>query len=33
VTLQDLLRFEEQQRARSRAALDELARIDRELGL
>lgn len=33
VALQDLLRFEEQQRARSRAALDELARIDRELGL
>ena len=33
VALEDLLRFDEQQRARQRAALDELARIDAELGL
>ncbi len=33
VARQDMLRFDEQQRERSRAALDELARIDRELGL
>jgi excisionase family DNA binding protein len=33
VAFEDLLRFGEQQRARQRAALDELARIDAELGL
>jgi excisionase family DNA binding protein len=33
VAFEDLLRFDEQQRARQRAALDELARIDAELGL
>ena len=33
VAFDDLLRFDEQQRARQRAALDELARIDTELGL
>jgi excisionase family DNA binding protein len=33
VALEDLRRFDEQQRARQRAALDELARIDAELGL
>lgn len=33
VAFQDLLRFDEQQRARQCAALDELARIDAELGL
>ena len=33
VALEDLLRFDEQQRARQRAALDELARIDADLGL
>lgn len=33
VAFEDLLRYDEQQRARQRAALDELARIDQELGL
>lgn len=33
VAFEDLLRFDEQQRAQRRAALDELARIDQELGL
>ena len=33
VAFEDLVRFDEQDRARRRAALDELARIDRELGL
>jgi len=33
VAFEDLLRFDEQQRARQRAALDELARVDAELGL
>lgn len=33
VALEDLLRYDEQQRAQRRAALDELARIDQELGL
>jgi excisionase family DNA binding protein len=33
VALADLQRFDEQQRTRQRAALDELARIDAELGL
>lgn len=33
VAFEDLLRFDEQLRARQRAALDELARIDAELGL
>ena len=33
IAFEDLLRFDEQQRARQRAALDELARIDAELGL
>ena len=33
VAFEDLLRFDEQQHAQRRAALDELARIDRELGL
>ena len=33
VAFEDLLRFDEQQRTRQRAALDELARIDAELGL
>lgn len=33
VAFEDLLRYDEQQRARQRAALDELARIDRQLGL
>lgn len=33
VAFEHLLRYDEQQRAQSRAALDELARIDQELGL
>jgi excisionase family DNA binding protein len=33
IAFEDLLRFDEQDRARRRAALDELARIDQELGL
>ena len=33
VAFEDLLRYDEQQRAQRRAALDELARIDQELGL
>lgn len=33
VAFEDLLRFDEQQQAQRRAALDELARIDQELGL
>lgn len=33
VAVDDLLRYDEQQRAQQRAALDELARIDQELGL
>jgi phage-related protein len=33
VAFEDLLRFDERQRARQRTALDELARIDAELGL
>jgi excisionase family DNA binding protein len=33
VAFEDLLRFDEQDRARRRTALDELARIDQELGL
>lgn len=33
VAFEHLLRYDEQQRAQSRAALDELARIDEELGL
>lgn len=33
VAFEDLVRFDEQQRAQRRAALDELARIDQELGL
>lgn len=33
VAFEDLVRYDDQQRARSRAALDELAAIDRELGL
>jgi len=33
LAFEDLLRFDEQQRARQRAALDELARIDAEFGL
>ena len=33
VAFEDLTRFDEQDRARRRAALDELDRIDRELGL
>lgn len=33
VAFEDLLRFDEQQRAQRRAALDELARIDQELAL
>jgi excisionase family DNA binding protein len=33
VAFEDLLRYDEQQRATRRAALDELARIDQELGL
>ena len=33
VAVDDLLRYDEQQRAKQRAALDELARIDQELGL
>jgi excisionase family DNA binding protein len=33
VAFEDLLHYDEQQRAKRRAALDELARIDRELGL
>jgi excisionase family DNA binding protein len=33
VAFEDLLHYDEQQRAQRRAALDELARIDQELGL
>ena len=33
VAFEDLVRYDEQQRAQRRAALDELARIDQELGL
>jgi excisionase family DNA binding protein len=33
VAFKDLLRYDEQQRVQRRAALDELARIDQELGL
>ena len=33
VAFEDLVRFDEQDRAKRRAALDELARIDQELGL
>lgn len=33
VAFEDLLRYDEQQRAQRRAALDELARVDQELGL
>lgn len=33
VAFEDLLRYDEQQHAQRRAALDELARIDQELGL
>jgi hypothetical protein len=32
VAFEDLVRYDEQQRAQRRAALDELARIDQELG-
>jgi excisionase family DNA binding protein len=33
IAFEDLLRFDEQDRARRRAALEELAKIDQELGL
>jgi phage-related protein len=33
IAFEDLVRFGEQDRARRRTALDELARIDQELGL